>query len=102
MTPIAVFAVCRASWPSAMIATRGWSGTGVRSEAQEPAGPRGERLVAGGHDLAIHDHVIDPRRIAVRVVVRRPVDDPLGIEDHEVGPCALAQDAAIAEPQPRR
>src|SRR2546423_6912735 len=105
MTAIAVFAVCRASWPSARIATRGGSATraaGVRSEPEEPPGPRREGLIAMGHDLAVHDHVVDPQRIAMRVVVRRHVDDRVRVEHHEIGPRALANDAAVAQPKPRR
>ena|SRR5438094_6743480 len=100
MTPIAVFAVRRSSCPSARIATRGCSGTGIAAEAQESARTLGPGLIAMRDDGAVHDDVIDADRIPMRIVVGRGVEDPLRIEHDEVGPRAFAHDAAVAEREP--
>jgi hypothetical protein len=62
---------------------------------QEPPVPVARRLAAVEGDPTVHYHVLDPDRVPVRVLVRRPVDHPRWIEHDEVGPRALAHDPAI-------
>src|SRR5262249_8364531 len=52
---------------------------------------------------AVDEHVLDPGRILVGLLICRAVADPAWVEDHEVGPPADRDDAAILEPEtPRR
>ena len=47
-------------------------------------------------ELAVDDHVVDPVRVAARLVVRRVAADGRRVEDHEVGDGAVAERAAVA------
>ena len=60
----------------------------------------GEGLAVVRRDAAVHDDVVDAHRIPMRIVVRRGVDDPLRIEDDEIGPCPVADDATVAQLEP--
>ena len=49
------------------------------------------------HHLAVHEHGVDSHRILKRILERRLVGDGRGIEDHQVGPLAFLDRAAIGE-----
>ena len=49
---------------------------------------------------AVDDDVLDAGRVARRIGVGRLVGDGRRVEDDEVGEGALADDAAIAQPEP--
>src|SRR5438132_10617440 len=127
-TPIAVFAVARANWPSARIATRGAPPPGPRlmppgpgsrprprhalgpgsraaqvaPEAEEATVPLGRGLAVLDREAAVDDDVLDPDRVPMRIVVRRRIDDACGIEDDQVSASALTHDTPVIEAQPGR
>ena len=59
-------------------------------------------LAAVDHDRAVDDHRPDARRILVRVVVGRPIDDRCGVEQDHVGRLAFRQEAAVRQAERRR
>src|SRR5215470_10602264 len=54
------------------------------------------------HEPPVDQDVLDPRRIAMRIVVRREIADALRIEDRQVRFRARADHAAIPQAQPTR
>jgi len=76
------------------------STTGFLSCQPEPAPGERAGVVASVHDhLTVDDHGRDSDRIAVRIVVGRQIADPRGVENHHVRPRALAEHAAVREPE---
>ncbi len=59
-------------------------------------------LAAVDHHRAVDDHRPDARRILVRVVVGRPIDDRCGVEQNHVGRLAFTQDATVRQAECRR
>src|SRR4029450_14014366 len=69
---------------------------------EQPARQSAGVLAAVDHHRAIDDHRPDARRILVRVVVGRPIDDRCGVEHDHVGRLAFRQEAAVRQAERRR
>src|SRR5439155_24040920 len=69
----------------------------VRPATQDAPGQRPRVLALVEDDVAVHDHRVDPARIAVRIVVGAALADGGRVEDRQVRPGPLAHDAAIRE-----
>src|SRR5438876_974951 len=67
--------------------------------AQDASRQRAGVIAAVDDDLAVDHDRGDADGVAMRLVIRRAVGDPGGIEDGDVGPAALAQHAAVGETQ---
>jgi hypothetical protein len=72
------------------------------SPPEQPARQGAGVLAAVDHHCAVDDHRPDARRILVRVVVGRPIDDCRGVEQDHVGRLAFRQEAAVLEAKRRR
>src|SRR5438874_1183381 len=71
--------------------------SGSRRLAPDHAARKRARVIAAvDHDLAVDDHGGDSGRVLMRVLVRRAVADPGGIEHSHVRPRPGPQEAAIA------
>ena len=78
-------------------ATRPSSSSGAPE--QPTAGPTGLPTIGDRHDPVHHD-VVDAGRIAMRLELRRLVDDGPRIEHDDVGECLRPQDTPVNEPDP--
>src|SRR5207302_1074874 len=98
-TPIAVFAVAGANWPSARIAT--FISAEIPPLAQESPVSLARRLAMLERHSPVHDHVFDADRVPVWIVVCRCVDHAIRIEDDEVGPRTPSDHTTVADPRTR-
>src|SRR5215467_10263520 len=69
---------------------------------QQAARQAARMLTVLDHEAPVHEHVLDARRILVRLLVGRAVRDTTRVEDDEVGARAHRDDAPILEPEPPR
>src|SRR3954465_6804902 len=79
---------------------RTWFLVSMRGPVEDATRAFGGNLIALHRELAVHDHVSEPDRVLVRLVVDGAVGDGGGIEHDDVRLHAGAQQAAIPDFQP--
>src|SRR3989442_14684080 len=57
-------------------------------------------LAVPDDEAAVDEYVLDAGRISMRVLVRGPIGDVLGVEDDDILPGAYRDPAPILEPEP--